>query len=227
MKVSKRYKRQFDLVKPANLTFPIVVIGIGGIGSWVTLALAKMGCTRIFVIDPDIIEDHNIATQFYKEKQKGETKVKALIENVKEFTGIEIKGNTAKWEKVFGNQVVKDHLSDYVIISALDSMRERKALFRYFEENGFPNLYVDARMGGELLRVFTVLKHNLESYTAYRKKMEDKKLKVYKERCTERAIVYNTFLSGAVITNIIKKFANTQPLKFETIVDISNEMLVL
>jgi len=76
----KRHKRQLGIVSPAQLQSPIVVIGAGGIGSWAVLALAKMGCPNITVIDFDTVEDHNVATQFYKESQIKMFKVDALEE---------------------------------------------------------------------------------------------------------------------------------------------------
>jgi len=47
------YKRQTNLVKPEELDFPILLIGCGGIGSWTLLALRKMGCSNVAVVEFD------------------------------------------------------------------------------------------------------------------------------------------------------------------------------
>ena len=47
MNDNRKYSRQLDLVMPSDLNFPILIVGAGGIGSWATLALAKMGCSNI------------------------------------------------------------------------------------------------------------------------------------------------------------------------------------
>ena len=61
----ERYKNQSDIFTPIDI--PIHIIGIGGIGSWTAFILAKMGCQDINLYDFDEVEDHNIASQIYKE----------------------------------------------------------------------------------------------------------------------------------------------------------------
>ncbi len=225
MNITKRYQRQLDIVHPDLLKFPVVIVGVGGIGSWTALALAKMGCSQIFIIDPDIIESHNVASQFYKESQIGQLKVASLIENIKDYTGTKITGVADRWQKVFKHPKILENLSDYVVVCAVDSMKERRALMNYFEKNTYPQLYVDARMGGELLRLFSLFKNNLETYTKYKEKMESKKLKVHKEKCTERAVVYNTILAGTAIARLLKRFAKGEEIEYQTNIDIANLLI--
>src|SRR3990167_6840796 len=93
--------RQLKLVNPQELEFPITVIGAGGIGSWATLALAKMGCSNISVIDFDKVEIKNTPSQIYTMSQKGKNKVSALKETVKILTGVDIKPIVGKFQDVY------------------------------------------------------------------------------------------------------------------------------
>jgi len=218
----KRHKRQLGIVSPAQLQSPIVVIGAGGIGSWAVLALAKMGCPNITVIDFDIVEDHNVATQFYKESQIKMFKVDALEENILLFTGVGIIPIPVKWERVFEDEDFQEHLKESIVISALDSLAERKKLFKFLTEKKiYTHSYIDSRMGGELFRMFTIDWFVPESVQKYTAKLFSK-TKVHREPCTERAISYNTFLSGAMIAHAVKQILKDKTFVPEIYVDINN-----
>ena len=73
-----------------NIQEHIVVIGgAGGIGSWLTLLLSRMG-SEIVVYDFDKIEEHNIGGQWFKKEDIGNTKVNALRNNIRNFSNIDI-----------------------------------------------------------------------------------------------------------------------------------------
>ena len=57
--------RQFDLIPEDVLGEPITIIGVGAIGSWTTLALAKMGFQNLTVFDDDKVSIENMNSQFY------------------------------------------------------------------------------------------------------------------------------------------------------------------
>ncbi|KKK73235.1 hypothetical protein LCGC14_2895880, partial [marine sediment metagenome] len=77
-----RYSRQMGIVDPGKLDIPIAVVGAGGIGSWTTLALTRMGCNDITVIDFDKVEAHNVGSQIFTEDDIGKTKVEALADKI-------------------------------------------------------------------------------------------------------------------------------------------------
>ena len=62
--MSNPYERQKDIITPEELKRTINIVGLGGIGSWTSLYLAKMGCQHLVLIDPDTVEEHNLASQF-------------------------------------------------------------------------------------------------------------------------------------------------------------------
>ena len=200
------FKRQLDLVKPKDLRFPIIVIGAGGIGSWTVLCLAKMGCNNLTVVDHDKVEKHNIPSQFYQESQIGKPKVEALKENVMMFSGSEIKTFNCKYQDVQGWTDKYE-----LVICALDSMKERKNLWmRLFDEKDKFSAYIDARMGGELLRIFVVNPGDYKTIDRYDKSLLGEP---HEEKCTGRSIVYNTFSAGGLVASIVKKYAKKETVK--------------
>jgi hypothetical protein len=210
-----------DIVKPSELEFPITVIGAGGIGSWATLALAKMGCQNLHVVDFDKVEAKNTPSQIYTVDQIGKNKVEALQETVLHLTGTKISYHVGKFQEL----LQKDKVLPSVIIVSVDSIAERQKIWESINEawKADPSLqcYIDARMGGELLRVLVVNPHDPESVEYYNKKLFMKK-KHHEESCTAKAIVYNTFFSGGLIASVVKKFAKKQETKFDFYFDIVN-----
>ena len=92
-------EQQFDRFKGASW-FPkgnelILVGGCGGIGSWVTFFLARIGYLPI-VYDFDVIEEHNIGGQLFRHSDIGRLKVSAISQICKDFCGIEITGFESK-----------------------------------------------------------------------------------------------------------------------------------
>ncbi len=58
----------------------VIVVGVGGVGSWVALNIALVGIKHIVLIDPDTIEGHNLNRTPFKSMQIGLPKVTALAE---------------------------------------------------------------------------------------------------------------------------------------------------
>lgn len=203
------FLRQLGLVTPHDLDFPITVIGAGGIGSWATLALAKMGCRNITVVDFDKVENKNTPSQIYTLTQKGMFKVNALADAVKSLTGIVITPLQGKIQ-----DKLDKIMESKVIICGVDSLEERKSIWDKILSSYPPQLelYIDARMGGEFMRFLTVNSNTKDAILKYTKIVSAKTTPV-REECTARSVVYNTFVCGGIIASLVKKFAKSEQIR--------------
>jgi molybdopterin/thiamine biosynthesis adenylyltransferase len=59
-----------------------LVIGAGGTGSWLAIALSMMGVAQLMVVDPDVVEERNRTRQPYPLASVGRRKVEVLGEIV-------------------------------------------------------------------------------------------------------------------------------------------------
>lgn len=67
--------RMWDALRSAR----VVVVGLGGVGSWVACCLVQTGVRRLVLIDPDVVELSNLHRQFgYRMSDIGHLKVDAL-----------------------------------------------------------------------------------------------------------------------------------------------------
>jgi len=76
----------FERQKGLDLKIPgsVAVYGVGGIGSWIALDFALVGVKKLYVIDPDVIEMHNLNRTPFRVEDIGKPKVQALMELVLE-----------------------------------------------------------------------------------------------------------------------------------------------
>jgi tRNA A37 threonylcarbamoyladenosine dehydratase len=187
--MNERYNRQIDIINQEELSFPIHVIGAGGIGSWTALLLAKMGCPQIMVYDDDFVEEHNIASQFFTINDNGILKTTALKNNVYNQTGINIVPKTNTDEEQIDNGL---------IIIAVDSMAERIRLADIYKDK---NLYIiDGRMGGLQLEIYSCPS---ATYVA----TLSNPLDIVPEPCTARSICFNCAVIGGLIVNKVRQYA--------------------
>ena len=211
------YWRQLDLVSPSDLDFDVNLIGVGGLGSPIAMALVKMGCPRITLFDDDTVEPHNLPNQLYRMADISLPKVEALAKILREYVDAEITPM---------NERVTQRTFKGVVISAVDSIAARRGIWencvRY---KAGVKLYVDARMGGEVGRILTVSPTNPMQVEAYEGTLftDDEGST---ELCTAQATIYSTFGVASLVANQVKRFARGESLTYEHIIDYSTSMLL-
>jgi bacteriocin biosynthesis cyclodehydratase domain-containing protein len=95
----ERYDRQLryfsDLADPPTpaseyhrriRTARVVLLGVGGLGSWAAYALACCGVGELVLVDGDVVEESNFNRQIlYRERDVGRPKTEAAVEALAEF----------------------------------------------------------------------------------------------------------------------------------------------
>ncbi len=202
--------RQQDLIEPDQLDLPITVVGCGGIGSFVVLALAKMGCRAISVWDDDRVEPHNIPNQAYRVADVRRLKVEALADLVRDVAGVPLAIHAER---------VREQRLQGLVVSAVDTMAARREIWlRAVRHRAAVPLYLDARMGAEVARILTVRPADPDDIRRYEATLYDD-LEAVVLPCSAQAIVYTGFSIAALVAGQIKKFLTGEPLKGELILD--------
>jgi len=188
-----RHRNQLSIYNPeTDGQKSVLIVGAWWIWSTTTYALAQMWVEDIMVVDFDEVENHNIASQFYKQSQLGKLKTESLRDNVKEFTWVEIEIHEWKFE----SELVK--WRDIVIL-AVDNMKTRKEVV---EACGMSNeMCIDCRMKAEFFEVY-VFNPALEQERYMQDWYSDKEAS--EEVCTEKWVSYNWLWIASIITRIVK-----------------------
>lgn len=217
---SNYFSRQSGLVDSERMDMHVTIVGAGGIGSWVAQALARLGFLHFTVIDPDVVGEENIASQAYDFKQIGENKSVALCNRLVDIVS---SADGAAIPKRF--QEVDSADFGGIVICALDSLSQRKELWEKVELCGGVDFFVDARMGGETMRIFPVVMLDENAVSAYDRKLHNN-VPVEDIPCSERAIVYNTQVVGGLVASLVKKFIMDEELPEEVVFDVKNYVSV-
>lgn len=214
-KMSLKFSRHSGIINPELLDMPIVICGVGSVGSFATLALAKMGCSDLTIIDHDTVEEENVGPQLYGVSDIGQKKVDVLKKLIKENVGTNIKTYSVKAETILPS------LTKVILVLALDSLEARKKCLIASTPTP-PALVIDMRMKGELISAYLSFdKDSTKNFT----KSFDSSIKVDEGKCSEKAIAYNTLICGGLVASLVKKFVNKEPLPHSLVVDL--EMLTI
>ena len=203
------FVRQQDIVDTKKLSeLSVAIIGCGAIGSFTALTLTKMGIKKFSLWDPDSVELHNLANQFFTRNNIGLSKVKAVEMECSRHAPepVSIDTNEQKYE---GQPLDYD-----VIIALTDNIEGRALAFKEATKNLASVFYIDGRMTAEMVRVFAFKPKNYEIQQKYFNDYIDGVVNS-DGPCTAKAIVYNVNMAASLIASHVKKFITGENIPFE------------
>ena len=132
----------------------VAIVGQGGLGGYVTEALARMGVGRLILIDGDVFEEHNFNRQLLSGEAKlGTTKVQSARQRVAEINGaVEVICHAVMLD---GENLPQLLQGADVVVDALDRLPIRLVLQDGARALGIP--MVHGSIAGFLGQVMTIL----------------------------------------------------------------------
>jgi molybdopterin/thiamine biosynthesis adenylyltransferase len=201
--------------KMDKFVIPIIIGGVGGIGSWLALFLSRMlpPTSYIILYDFDKVEEVNMAGQLFRTQDIGKLKITAIKEIVKEFSG---------YERVTAmpDRYDQESLKSPVMFSCFDNMQARKDMFENWltEAEKYPDsIFIDGRLNAEQFQVFYV---TLEYAKQYRDKYLFSDAEVEDANCSYKQ---TTHFAAAIAAKMVQGFTGfldetyELPFKYEEI----------
>ncbi len=205
-----RYLRQLDLVPTDRLQdLQVTIIGCGAVGSFVTVALGKMGAGHMTLYDGDSVELHNLPVQFFGNDDLGRPKVEALADQLARLTEAEVVANA----EVYDGQPLEG-----IVISAVDSMTARRRIWRHIRGRREIPLYVDSRLGALVAQVLTAHPGSPVEENAYRRTLHSQQ-EALQEPCTARSVVFTVLGVSALVAGIVRSYMIDEPIPREMVQD--------
>lgn len=193
----------FEAFKDApwfDSSFRVTIGGLGNIGSWTSLLLARMGY-ELYLYDYDTVEYRNIGSQFYNSLDVGKRKDVAMQAHIENLTGNRKTNLFGKYDDT--------SLADNIMISCFDNMVARKIMFEKWlkfqldkttRNSDEVNIFIDGRSLAEIGMVYTVKsKSDAENY---RKELFDDS-EVEEQQCSFKSTSHNGAIMGGIITAVL------------------------
>jgi len=169
---TQMYTRGLGIFNPEKQRFNLKIFGVGSIGSFLTLNLAKLGFSDITVFDFDKIELHNISNQFYRISDIGKLKTEALKEVTKEFSDINLNIINEKITPQNTSMLAEEININSILVLCFDTLKSRKLVYDALK--GYPNILLDLRMGGLEYSIQVVQLNDDKQCKAYEESLKKK-----------------------------------------------------
>lgn len=135
----------------------VVVVGIGGVGSWAVEALARSGVRRLTLIDLDHVSESNINRQIHATAATlGQAKTEAMRQRIALFhPGCQVEAvedfvDADNWPKLLHTAAGNAFEMPSALIDACDQVKAKTALAAWARKNGIPFVTVGAAGGKRL-----------------------------------------------------------------------------
>lgn len=152
--------KHLEFFNPTTVDSDVHVIGVGAVGSYIALQLAKLGVKRVHLWDFDTVEEHNIPNQVYTQKDLGRKKTEAIRDHMLD--------NNPEMEIVLHEKYEAQPISGYVFME-VDSVELRLNILEINEFNKSIKYVFDGRIGLATGQVFSIDWHNSAAIENYRK----------------------------------------------------------
>lgn len=184
----------------------IILAGIGGIGSWTSLLLARMKPKALYIYDNDRVEAVNMSGQLYGQNDLGKYKVSAIADIIR---------NYANYGSIFAipERFTCNSDSADIMICGFDNMKARKTFYNKWKSHVDSKsddekancLFLDGRLSAEEFQVLCIVGDDVYNMGRYERdflfsdSMADETVCSYKQ---------TTFCASMIASCIVNLFVN-------------------
>jgi len=198
---NERYSRQRDLVPPERLAAcKATVIGVGAIGRQVALQLAAMGIPWLQLMDFDVVEVSNLASQGYLQDDLGRPKVEATADLCQQINhGLEVHTVVGRFRRSMEIGTV--------LFSCVDGIETRRLVWEAVKNK--VDFFADGRMSAEVLRILVA--HDVASRRHYPTTLFAAE-EAYAGSCTAKTTIYCANVAAGLMLAQFAKWLRRLPV---------------
>jgi molybdopterin-synthase adenylyltransferase len=202
MRDEERYSRQRDIVPAERIAgCKATVIGVGAIGRQVALQLTAIGIPSLHLVDFDLVEVSNLASQGYLEEDLGQLKVEATAALCRKANGsVEI---TPVAERLRRSMEIGN-----AVFVCVDKIDVRRLIWEAVRDK--VSFFCDARMSAEVLRVLTACESQSRAHyptTLFRTE------EAFAGPCTAKTTIYCANIAAGLMVAQFTKYLRHLPIE--------------
>lgn len=189
----------------------IAIVGVGGIGSWLALMIARLNPMAIALMDDDQFDFSNMAGQLFTRNSVGMMKVDAVADMVKAFAG---------YNKVqaCGQRLTEETSVPAILMCGFDNMAARRAAYNAWKrrvsaapaESKKKFLFLDGRLAAETLQVFCITGDAPYYMDQYEKDWLFSDEEAESTVCSYKQTSYCANLIASIMTNLFVNWCTNQ-----------------
>lgn len=184
----------------------VVLAGLGGIGSYIGFLLSRLQVGSLWLYDPDTVESVNISGQMYPTTSIGETKVSALVNLMRDFSGFySYRANSQRY--------TEDSPAGPIMICGFDNMEARKVFFDswlgYVITTSNPEkcLFIDGRLAAEEFQILSIQGNDERAIKEYKEKWLFSDSEAEATICSYKQTTFMANMIASMMVNIFVNFA--------------------
>ena len=197
----ERYSRQKDIVPADRLAeCKATVIGVGAIGRQVALQLTAIGVPWLQLVDFDVVEESNLASQGYLQNDLDRPKVQAtgdLCQNINHHLEIHEVNDRFRRSMRIGD----------VVFVCVDSIETRRLIWQAIK--GKVRFMADGRMSAEVLRVITACDAKSRKYYPSTLFAAEE---AFRGACTAKTTIYCANITAGFMVAQFTKYLRQLPV---------------
>ena len=197
----ERYSRQRDIVPPERIAeCKATVVGVGAIGRQVALQLTAMGIPWLQLIDYDVVEKSNLASQGYLEEDLDKLKVNTTVQLCQRI-------NSSLEIHVVPERFRRSMETGDIIFCCVDSIDVRRIVWDSVKDKA--RYFADGRMSAEVLRVLTAC--DFESRKHYPSTLFRTE-EAFVGPCTAKTTIYCANIAAGLMVAQFTKYLRQLPV---------------
>lgn len=182
----------------------VILLGLGSIGSWVGLNLARQGY-EIYAYDHDHYEPHNLGSQLTNTSSINKTKGEVFKSFANEFGNNQNINLLGKYDE--------ESMTGNIVISCFDNMEARKIAFKKWKDYQLSktkeyrlenpneiNIFIDGRLQAEVGICFAV--NSKSDIELYEKTLYDDS-EIETQPCSYRQTTHSGMIIGGLMTSLL------------------------
>lgn len=189
----------------------VAIAGVGGIGSWLALMIARLNPAALALVDDDMVDFSNMAGQLFSMDSIGTKKVNAVARMIKTFAGY------AKVQAC-DQKLTSDTSVPAILMCGFDNMAARRAAYNAWKRKVAETpeaergrcLFIDGRLSAETLQVFCITGDAPYYMTAYERDWLFSDEEAESTVCSYKQTSYCANLIGSIITNLFVNWCTNQ-----------------
>lgn len=186
---------------PAVKDTMVTIGGVGGIGSYLTFYLSRMG-VWCRILDPDIVDSVNFAGQLFSVDSMSIPKVTAIMRTINKLCINPFRGEAIQSSLDFESALTP------ITFSCFDSIDARKVVFtrwRELHDNNPKAIFIDGRLAAEAYQIFCIPGNNKPYQELYNTKYLFDASEVTEQICSYKQ---TSHMAGMIAAKMVMYFTN-------------------